>query len=190
MNSGTDLPPFEAELRNLIVDESGSRWFAVTGPIWPTGAEDQQIVTGTPEETAVTIIPTSNPVEMLFYGNVSQKLYYTTREFVGRSDLPDLGAYFQFYKAALWQINSDGGNETLLWQSKDQAYAQVSELTNGDVLFVSVETDHPLYEALQNSTATMDDMGEFEPQRHIMRLASGSEPQPVIRNAGQPKVTP
>jgi hypothetical protein len=190
MNSGVDLPPFETELRNLIVDESGSQWYAITGPPWGTEAESHQIATGKPEETAVTIIPTQNPVELLFYGSHSGKLYYTTREFVENAEISDLGAYFNFFKSALWQINQDGSEETLLWQGEDQAYAQVSETANGDLLFVVVENDRPLYEALQNGSVTMDEMGEFAPQRHIMRLTFGSEPETVLSNAGQPEIAP
>lgn len=187
MNSATDLPPFEAMLRNLILDETGRHWYAVTSP---TDGGSPQIATGTPEETAVTTIPTSNPVELVYYGDHTHKLYYTTREFIENKEIPDLGAYFQFYRATLWQINNDGSDEALLWQAGDQAYAQVSEVANGDILFVLVESDRPLYEALQEGTATMDDMGEFAPQRHIMRLSSGGEPQLLISNAGQPEVAP
>lgn len=190
LNSAVDLPPFERVLRNLIVDESGSQWYAVTGPTWSTEAEDHRIATGKPEETAVAILPTQNPVELLFYGSQSDRLYYTTREFVENAEIPDLGAYFNFFKSALWQINRDGSGETLLWQGEDQAYAQVSETANGDLIFVLIENDRPLYEALQNGSATMDEMGEFAPQRHIMRLSVGGEPQMVLRNAGQPAIAP
>lgn len=190
MNTGLDLPPFAAELRNLIVDESGSQWFAITGPTWSTDSDAHQIVTGKPEETAVTVIATQNSVELLFLGSQSGKLYFTTREFVESVDIPDMGAYFQFFKPALWQINQDGSGETLLWQSDDQAYAQVSETANGDLLFVLIENDRPLYTAFQNGSATRDNMGEYAPQRHIMHLVIGGEPQMVIRNAGQPEIAP
>jgi hypothetical protein len=190
MNSDEDLSPFEVELRNLIMDESSSQWFAITGPTWATEAESHQIATGKPEETTVTIIPTSNPVELLFYGSQSGKLYYTTREFVESAEIPDIGAYFHFFKSGLWQINQDGSEETLLWQGEDQGYAQISETTDGDILFVLVENDRPLYKALQNGSATMDEMGEFAPQRHIIRLTAGGESQTAVSNAGQPEIAP
>ena len=117
-------------------------------------------------------------------------MYYTTRELVESAEIPDLGAYFHFFKSGLWQINQDGSEETLLWQGEDQGYAQVSETADGDVLFVLVENDRPLYQAFQDGTATMDEMGEFAPQRHIMRLTIDGEPQTVISNAGQPEIAP
>jgi hypothetical protein len=52
-----------------------------------------------------------------------------------------------------------------------------------------VENDRPLYEALQNGTATLDNIDEFAPQRHIVRLVAGGEPQPMVVNAGQPQLT-
>jgi hypothetical protein len=141
-------------------------------------------------ETAVTILPTTNPVELVFYGSVSHKLYYTTRELVESSEISDIGASFDFYKAALWQINMDGSEERMLWQTEDQAFAQVSELPNGDILLVRVENDRPLYEALQNGTATMADTGQFAPQRHIVRFTgNGRELQSVVENGGQPEIT-
>jgi hypothetical protein len=190
MNSAEDLPPFEVELRNLITDESSSKWFAITGPTWSTETESHQIAVGNPEETAVTIVPTSNPVELLFYGSQSGKLYYTTREFVESAEITAIGAYFHFFKSGLWQINQDGSEETLLWQGEDQGYAQVSETADGDILFVLVENDRPLYEALQNGSATMDEMGEYAPQRHIIRLTVDGELRTGVNNAGQPEDAP
>jgi hypothetical protein len=187
MNSTTDLAPFDVPLRNLIVDESGSRWYAVTGHASSTEESDHQLATGTPEETAVNIIPTSNPVELVFYGPVSHKLYYTTREETESFSMDDIGEYFRFYKSGLWQINTDGSEENMVWQAEDQAFAQVSELGNGDIFFVRVENDRPLYEALQEGTATLDTIDQFAPQRHIVRLVGG-EPQPMIENAGQPEL--
>lgn len=192
MKTATDLPGFDATLRNLVMAPDNSRWYAVVGPTWKMeGVESHQIATGVAQETAVDIIPTSNPVELVFVGPVSGKLYYTTREFVDDAEIADVSAYFNYFKSALWQINSDGSDEKLLWSSDDQAYAQLTELKNGDILFVLVENDRPLYDALLNGEASLDEMGQYAPQRHVIRLAaSGGEPQMMIRNAGQPELTP
>ena len=65
-----------------------------------------------------------------------------------------------------------------------------SETGNGDLIFALVENDRPLYDALQNGLTTLDEMGKFAPQTHIMHLTAGSAPQPVITNAGQPELAP
>jgi hypothetical protein len=189
MNQVIDLPPFEVALRNLILDESGTRWFAITGPTWSTEDGNHQLATGTPEETAVTLIPTTNPVELVFFGPINHKLYYTTRELLESGEISDMGEYFNFFKSGLWQINVDGSNETRLWQADDHAFAQVTQAANGDVVFVRVENDRPLYEALQNGSATTDNIDEFAPQRHIVRLVPSGELQPMVANAGQPQLT-
>jgi hypothetical protein len=126
---------------------------------------------------------------LVFYGPISHKLYYTTRELVESAELGDLNEYFNFFKSALWQVDVDGSEEMMLWQAEDQAFAQVIEAANGDVVFVRVENDRPLYEALQNGSATTDNIDEFAPQRHIVRLVPSGELQPMVANAGQPQLT-
>lgn len=189
MNNTTQLEPFDIPLRNLVLNSTNDRWYAVTGPAWSTELDSShQIATGTPDSTEVTVIPTSQPVELVFYGVISNRLYYTTRELVEQSEVPDQGLYFSFFKAGLWTILPDGSNETELWQSEDQAYANVTERASGNILFTLVENDRPLYEAAQDPAIT--DLTSYMPQRHIVEIpANGGQPAVIIENAGQPELS-
>ena len=91
MNSAAQLEPFDTALRSLVLNDTRDRWFAVSGPPWSDEAADHQLVTGTPDSPAVEIIPTSQPVELVFYGPVSGRLYYTVRELVERAEVSDRG---------------------------------------------------------------------------------------------------
>jgi hypothetical protein len=138
----------------------------------------------------VAIIPTSQPVELVFYGPVSGRLYYTVRELVERAVLGDPGyeQYFPFYRSALWTMNPDGTDEALLWQAEDQAFARVTERPDGTILFTRVENERLLYETAQDATIT--DLSPYAPQRHIVQVpATGGEPAVVIANAGQPELS-
>jgi lipoprotein-anchoring transpeptidase ErfK/SrfK len=188
MNSAAQLEPFDVPLRSLVLNNTRDRWYAVTGPSWPAETTDNQLATGTPDSLAVEIIPTSQPVELVFYGPVSGRLYYTAREVVERAELTDLGLSLPFYRSALWTINPDGTGEALLWQAEDHAFARVTERPDGTILFTRVENERLLYEAAQDATIT--DLSPYAPQRHIVQVpATGGEPAVVIANAGQPELS-
>lgn len=186
--TGARLEPFAAPLRNLVMNSGGDRWYAIRGPHWSNESADHELVTGTPNSPTVTTVPTSHPVELVFYGAVSGSLYYTTWELVDRAEVLDRGMYFGFYEAGLWRINEDGSGETLLWQGEDDlAYAQVSETGDGRVLFVQVASDQPLYEAAQDHNKSDAELAALLPQRHIRQIpAAGGDPQVVLSNAGLP----
>jgi hypothetical protein len=187
MNSGIELEPYDIALRSLVLNNTHDRWYAVTGPTYPPEATDNQLATGTPDSPAVAMIPTSQPVELVFFGPVSGRLYYTTRQLVERATAPDrdYGLEFAFYRAALWTMNPDGTGEKLLWQAEDQAFARLAERPDGSILFTRVENDRELYEAAQDATIT--NLSPYMPQRHIVQLpATGGELVVVIANAGQP----
>jgi hypothetical protein len=184
MNSGMELEPFDTALRSLVLNNRRDRWYAVTGSSWPAATTDNQLVTGTPDSPAVEMIPTSQPIELVFYGPVSGRLYYTAREVMEWAVLPDQGLYFPFYRSALWTMNPDGTGETLLWQAEGHAFAGVTERPDGSLLFTRVENERALYQAAQDTTIT--DLAPYAPQRHIMQIpATGGEPVVVIANAGQ-----
>jgi hypothetical protein len=189
LNSATELEPFPGDLRNLVLNDSRDRWYAVSGPYWSEDPADHQIVTGTPDSTEIQTIATSQPVELLFFGQTSGRLYYTVRQLVERAELTDRGLFFNFYNSALWTINVDGTAETMLYQAEDQAFASVTEQPDGSILFTRVENDRPLYEAAQDATLT--DLSAYAPKRHIVQIgAAGGEPVVVIEDAGQPAVSP
>ena len=189
MTAGTQLPGFDQPLRNLVLNNSGDRWYAVTGNAWDRDNPDNnQLVTGTPDSTEITVIPTSAKVELLFVGQTSGSLYYTERNPLGRESYDERGLYFAYYESALWRIQPDGtGEERLLFGEDVQAYAQVEETIDGDLIFVLVENERPLAEAAQFVEGNPDTLQAYYPQRHIMQLsANGGEPTMILSNAGQP----
>lgn len=193
MQSGSELPGFDLPLRNLVLNAAGDRWYAVSGNAWDReNEENNQLVTGTPDATEITVIPTRAKVELVFVGPVSGSLYYTERNPLTREDVAERGLYFGFYESALWRMQPDGsGEERLLEGADDHAYAQVTETAVGDLLFVLVENDRPLLAAAQDDRIDDAALEAFMPQRHIMQLpAAGGEPQPVLSNAGQPALLP
>ncbi len=189
MSSGTELSSFDQPLRNLVLNASGDRWYAVTGNAWDReNPENNLLVTGTPDSTEITVIPTSAKVELAFVGQTSGALYYTERNPLGRESDDNRGLYFAYYESALWRIQPDGsGEERLLFGEDAQAYAQLAETAVGDLIFVLVENERPLAEAAQFVAGNPDTLQAYYPQRHIMQLsASGGEPTQILSNAGQP----
>ncbi len=192
MAMGTELPGFDQPLRNLVLNNSGDRWYAVTGNAWDRDNPDNnQLVTGTPDSTEITVIPTSAKVELVFVGQTSGSLYYTERNPLGRESDDNRGLYFAYYESALWRIQPDGsGEERLLFGEDVQAYAQVAETAVGDLIFVQVENERPLAAAAQFVQGNPDTLQAYYPQRHIMQLpANGGEPTTILNNAGQPTLT-
>ncbi|MEZ4593804.1 MAG: hypothetical protein R3D55_22060 [Chloroflexota bacterium] len=193
MTTGSQLPGFDQPLRNLVLNNSGDRWYAVTGQAWDRdNPESNQLVTGTPDSTEITVIPTSAKVELVFVGQTSGSLYYTERNPLGRESDDTRGLYFAYYESALWRIqpaeSGDGsGEERLLFGEDAQAYAQVEETAVNDLIFVLVENERPLAEAAQFVEGNPDTLQAYTPQRHIMQLpASGGDPIMILSNAGQP----
>ncbi|WP_420628787.1 TolB family protein [Candidatus Leptofilum sp.] len=189
MTSGMELPSFERPLRNLVLNASGDRWYAVTGNAWVRdNPESNLLVTGTPDSTEITVIPTTAQAELVFVGQTSGTLFYTERNPLGRESYDDRGLYFAYYESALWRIQPDGtGEERLLFGADVQAYAQVEETAVGDLIFVLVENERPLFEAAQFDSLTEEQLQAYFPQRHIMLLpAAGGEPITILSNAGQP----
>ena len=189
MTSGTELPGYDGRLRNLVLTPSGDRWFGVLGNAWSRdNPTSNQLVTGTPDSTAITVIPTSAQVELVFVGQQSGAIYYTERNPLGRESNDSRGLYFAYFESAIWRIQPDGsGEERLLFGEDVQAYAQVEETADGDLIFVLVENERPLAEAAQFIEGNPDALQAYYPQRHIMQLpASGGEPIMILSNAGQP----
>ncbi len=185
--TGKQLTAYDGELRGLTMDSSGRRWYAITGHNRDNDPANNKLVTGTTTDTSYEVIETSAPVEMVFVGSQSGRLYYTTREQIDQKDLSDQVewnksvplsnyTYFNFYHTQLWTILPDGSSERLLWESDDHSYSQVTETKIGDILFVFVENDSDLYESMA-SGAPEEEWLERLPRTHIMRLTLSS-PKP------------
>ena len=189
MTTGEELPGYERPLRNLTLNNEGDRWYAVTGEAWDTAdAEDNLLVTGTPDSVEVTTIPTSAKVELVFVGETSGTLYYTERTPLARESNDQLGVFLAEYEAAIWQLAPDGSDEQqLLAEEGAHAYAQLTETAVGDLLYVMVENERPFFEAAQIAEIDQTALIAYLPQRHIMQLsADGGTPTAVLTSAGQP----
>lgn len=189
LTTSTQLEPFAELISSLVLTPDKSRWVAVSGYAWSTTTEGRQLVTGDPTNTAVTIIPITHPVEMVFVGQHTGSLYYTSRQQTAEHALTDgSGLSFRFYDTTLWRLNADGSGETAVTQAADHAFAHVQELADGSLLFVRIENDNPLYEAIQGGLPT-GQWSDYYPQRHIVWLMPGSSDRiPFVDNAGSPAV--
>jgi len=193
MSTGTVLEPYAVPLRGLVLNQARDRWIAVTWDDWSTGPVNTKLATGHPTSTDIEIIPTSAPVELVYVGPVSGHIYYTSRQRTGGADLSEQvdGGSFNFYESALWVIRPDSSGEKLLWQAADHSFAGVTEAPDGSILFVRVENDVALYEAVQAATVAPEDWVDYLPQRHIVRMpAPGSEPEAWLENAGNLAISP
>lgn len=190
LNSGLELEPFAITLRNLVLNNTRDRWFALvgSGPSSSGSANSPLIATGTPESLEVEMINTSEPVELLFYGQASGRLYYTARQLVERIESNVQGFKFSFYDSSLWTINQDGTGDALLWQAADHGFTRLTELPGDYILFTRVENDRALQQASEDFTIT--DLQPYIPQTHIVQLAlAGGPPRMVVQNAGQPALS-
>jgi hypothetical protein len=190
MAAATQLDPFDMPLRNLVLSPDKSVWYAVTGNAWLTEPGNNELVTGDPEDTAVTTIPTTNPVEMLFVGEQSGQLYVTSRVLIGEDETDNtMGGTFRFYETTLWQLASDGGEETAVYQAEDHAVAKVQEAPDGTLLFVRVENDIALAEAVK-ADIPQERWADYMPKRHIVALDEAGELLYLVPDAGGLAVTP
>jgi hypothetical protein len=184
------LTPYSGLLRGLTLDSSGSRWYAVTGINRDDDPNNNRLVTGTAGGTTYEVIDTAVPVEMVFEGLQSGRLYYTSRELLEHKDLSEqikwdksVVPYFNFYHTQLWTILSDGTDERLLWESDDHSFSRVTETMDGDVLFVLVENDVDLYEVIA-SGAPEEEWIEHLPHAHIVRFSLiSNEPEIWLEDA-------
>jgi hypothetical protein len=184
------LVPYSGQLRGLTLDSTGSRWYAVTGLNSVDDPNSNRLVTGTAGGTTYEAIGTAVPVEMVFVGLQSGRLYYTSREHLEHKDLSEqikwnrsIEPYFNFYHTQLWTILPDGTGERMLWESDDHSYSRVRETMDGDVLFVLIENDVKLYKVVAGG-APEEEWIEHLPHTHIMRLSlSRNEPEIWLKDA-------
>lgn len=189
VNANQQLEPYPGHLHGLTLDSSGSRWYAITGSESDDiSLPENQLVTGTAADISYEWIETAVSVEMVFVGAHSGRLYYTARELLEHKDLTeqvdDYGEpYFNFYHTQLWTIQPDGSDERLLWESADHSYSRIAEASDGDVLFVLIENDVVLYEAML-AGISKEEREPYLPHTHVMRLSTNSaEPEIWIEDA-------
>ena len=194
------LAPYSGRLHGLKLGASGSRWVAVTGKEYDEDASvAHQLVMGHVNELGYEVVETpalsaaevSVPVDMVFWGKYSGRIYYTSRVQTDSKDVTgdvpinwQSPPYFHFYHTQLWTIQPDGSDERLLWESSDDhSYSRITETPDGDLLFVQIENDVARYEAMIGGVPEAEWREHF-PHTHIMRLSpNASEPEIFIENA-------
>lgn len=190
MAAAEQLEPFDTPLRNLVLSPDKTVWYAVSGNTWASEPGNNELVTGDPEDTAVTTIPTSNPVEMLFIGNQSGNVYVTSRVLIGEDGADNtMGGTYRFYETTLWQVDAESGEETAVYQAEDHAVAKVQEAPDGTLLFVRVENDIPLADAVK-AGIPQERWPDYMPKRHIVALDEAGELLYLVPDAGGLAVTP
>ena len=149
-----------------------------------------QLVAGQIESTDYDILETSALVHTVNVGTFSGRIYYTSRQPIGREELTipmpaNRSPYFRFYHTQLWMMEPDGTNEQLLWEADVHSISRVTETPAGDILFVVVENDDVLFEAI-SSGIPQNEWEQFDPQTHIMQISPAStEPEIWVANAEQ-----
>ncbi len=186
LSQNSFLPSYEQPLHNLVLNSSGSRFYAITQINNPF-LKKHILVTGTPDNLGLKIIPTSAPVYTLSMGQQSDTLFYTSRNKLGREQYDR----FWFFETSLWQINSETlDDEQLFVSSAYHALAQLSETSNGDLFLVAIENERPLAAATQLGILSQEQLQAYSPQRHIVKMPSGSrELLMVFSNAGLPSLS-
>jgi hypothetical protein len=142
----------------------------------------------------------------VFYGPVSDRLYYTTRQlqqWVHLTEEQFFGLdpavqerfvstpHFPIYQTTLFATTTaDWQQAQIVWQGDAYGIGNVTEAANGDLLFVRVDNGQALYETLQ-ADPTLAEMQDTWPKPQIIRLpADGDAPQILLDNAGQLALAP
>ena len=139
------------------------------------------------ETPALSAAEVSVPVDMVFVGQVSGRIYYTSRVQTDSKDLTgdvpinwQSPPYFHFYHTQLWTIQPDGSDARLLWESSDDhSYSRITETPEGDLLFVLIENDVARYEAMIGGVPE-EEWREHFPHTHIMRLSQNASELEIL----------
>ncbi len=187
MEAAAPLAPYTEPLRGLVLNAARDRWVAVAvdQSQFPGG---HRLVTGDPAATTVETIPTTEPVELVFQGENSGQIYFTTRELTEMASPDDgSGIGYSFYTSALWSISPNGSGEQRLYEGDDHALAGLVEASDGSLIFVRIENDRALLAAVEDETVAPESLGDYQPRREIVRLTPGWEAvEPLIPDAGLP----
>ncbi len=180
LNKGQQLADLAEPLRNLRLLADQDHWVAVKGR--PFVDKTQVLVTGAAADAVGAVISTTAPVEMVYVGQRSGAIYFTSRTSTGHDEV--LGAYFNFYSTTLWRLDTAGKTPAPLYTAADHAFAHVSEAPDGSIWLVRIENDTALRDALKTG-ASPEKSQQYLPQRHIVQLSSARDAlTPRVPNAG------
>jgi hypothetical protein len=181
LSANQPLEPYSVPLRSLALNAAGDAWVAI---------DDQGVmVTGTPSSLDVTQVDTAKRPELVFVGQSTGSLYYTTLEVTGSTDAVDQAAqldaevllqpYFDFTAPGLYIVDPATGAERELHAGDAYAYARVVEQPDGSVYFARVEDNTELLSALQAGAITAANWPSYLPTVDVLRIPPSGGPAEV-----------
>ncbi len=211
LQSGTELPMLDDDrLQLFTTNRTRDHWAAIT--------RDHHLAVGSAADGLIGTRPVAESIPTLddpnsmnrpgvtlaggvFYGPVSGRLYYTTRQLQQWVQLTEEQfsavdmtvqnlfvsiPHFPIYQTTLFATTAtDWQQAQVVWQGNAYGVGSVTEAANGDLLFVQIDNGQALYETLQ-ANPTLADVQSAWPKPQIIRIpADGSAPQQLLDNAGQ-----
>ena len=194
--TGAELEPYPGGLRSLALNATRDQWVAID--------EQQQIVLGTPAALDYTPVAAQGAPELVFFGQQSGNLYYTTLTITGTAELVDTVAtldpqifvspYFDFTQAELRKIDLATSAETVLTAGHGYAYARATEgAIEGatGLFFARVEDNTELFAAVQEGKLTLENIQELLPTVDVLWLpAAAATPEVWLADAEQFTLAP
>jgi hypothetical protein len=216
LQTGAELPMLDEDrLLLFTTNQASDHWAAIT---WDhhlaIGSADAGLIGTRPvaeklpslDEPGSMNQPGATLAGGVFYGPVSDRLHYTTRQlqqWVHLTEEQFFGLdpavqerfvstpHFPIYQTTLFATTTaDWQQAQIVWQGDAYGIGNVTEAANGDLLFVRVDNGQALYETLQ-ADPTLAEMQDTWPKPQIIRLpADGDAPQILLDNAGQLALAP
>lgn len=184
--TGAELDAYTGGLRSLSFNAARDQWVAID--------EQNQLVLGTPAALDYTPVVAQKPAELVFFGQRSDNLYYTTLTITGTAELVDVLAnldpqifvspYFDFTQPELRKIELASTAETVLTAGHGYAYARVTEGADG-LFFAQVEDNTELFTAMQDGKLTVDNYRELLPTVDVLWLPTAATTPDVWRAAAE-----
>lgn len=216
VQSGVELPMLDDD-RLLLFTSNRTRdhWTAIT---WDhhlaVGSAADGLIGTRPVAESIPSLDDPNSMNRLgvtlaggaFYGPVSGRLYYTTRQLqqwvhlteeqfaavdMTVQDLFVSTPHFPIYQTTLFATTmTDWQQAQVVWQGDAYGIGSVTEAANGDLLFVRVDNGQALYAMLQRDP-TLAEVQNVWPKPQMIRIPmDGDAPQQLLDNAGQIALAP
>lgn len=190
--TGVELDAYPGGLHSLAFNAARDQWVAID--------EQNQIVLGRAAALEYTPVAVQQPAELVFFGQQSDNLYYTTLTVTDTKELVDVLAkldpqifvspYFDFTQPELRKLDLASTTETVLFADHGYAYARVTEATAG-LLFAQVEDNTALFTAMQEGQLTVDNYQERLPTVDILWLPTATAtPEVWVADAEQFTLVP
>lgn len=190
--TGAELDAYTGGLRSLSFNAARDQWVAID--------EQNQIVLGTPAALDYTPVAAQKQAELVFFGQQSGNLYYTTLTITDTKEMVDVLAnldpqiivspYFDFTQPELRKLDLTTTAETVLTAEQGYAYARVTEGAAG-LFFAQVEDNTELLAALQEGNLTVDNYQELLPTVDVLWLpTAAATPEVWLADAQQFTLVP